>query len=95
MMANLQNVANVRVAAREAKKQADAAFYEDELARQRERFSDAHGQCTDDVRREAACWIAAAAMVFERDAERIPSRAKRAVELLKHRGFHARSEAPA
>ncbi|WP_432778267.1 hypothetical protein QZL74_15890 [Burkholderia gladioli pv. alliicola] len=94
-MANLQNIADVRVAAREAKRQADSAFYEDELEHQRERFSEAHGRCTDEVRREAACWIAAAAMVFERDSERIPSRAKRAVELLKHAVFMLDPKAPA
>lgn len=89
------NVTTARLIAREAKRDADVAFYESELERQRERFSGAHGRCRDEARREAACWIAAAAMVFERDAERIPSRAKRAVELLKHAVFMLDPKAPA
>ncbi|WP_186066317.1 hypothetical protein [Burkholderia gladioli] len=86
---------SARVAARRAKKQADAAFYESELEHQRERLSEARGRCTDEVRREAACWIAAAAAVFERDAERMPSCAKRAIELLKHAVFMLDPNAPA
>lgn len=76
-------------------KRADAAFYKSELTRQRERFAKALGQSVDEARREAACWIAAAATVFERDAERMPSRAKRAVELLKHAVFMLDPKAPA
>ncbi|AOR68198.1 hypothetical protein BBJ41_11995 [Burkholderia stabilis] len=86
---------SARAAARRAKKQADAAFYESELTLQRERFAEALGRSIDEGRREAACWIAAAATVFERDAERIPSRAKRAVELLKHAVFMLDPKAPA
>ncbi|ARL07629.1 hypothetical protein [Burkholderia pseudomallei] len=86
---------NVRAAARAEKKRADAAFYESELERQRERLSEARGRCTDEVRREAASWIATAATVFERDAERMPSRAKRAIELLKHAVFMLDPKAPA
>lgn len=89
------NTSNARAAAREEKKRADAAFYESELERQRERLSEARGRCSDEVRREAACGIATAATVFERDAERIPSRAKRAVELLKHAVFMLDPKAPA
>ncbi|RQQ22996.1 hypothetical protein DF111_14610 [Burkholderia stagnalis] len=95
MMTNSVVVTSARVAAREAKRDADAAFYESELARQRERFADALGRSVDEARREAACWIAAAATVFERDAERMPSRAKRAVELLKHAVFMLDPKAPA
>lgn len=94
-MTSKVNVTGARVMAREAKKQADAAFYESELERQRERFSEAHGRCSDEARREAACWIATAAMVFERDAERMPSRSKRAVDLLKHAVFMLDPKAPA
>ncbi|WP_254212166.1 hypothetical protein [Burkholderia multivorans] len=94
-MTNRLNVTDARAMARDAKKHADAAFYESELERQRERLSEARGRCTDEVRREAACWIATAATVFERDAERIPSRAKRAVELLKHAVFMLDPKAPA
>ncbi len=95
MMTNSVNVTSARVAAREAKRNADTAFYESELERQRERFAEAHVRCVDEGRREAACWIAAAATVFERDAERMPSRAKRAVELLKHAVFMLDPKAPA
>ncbi len=94
-MTNGMNVTNARVEARKAKRDADAAFYESELERQRERFAEAHVRCVDDGRREAACWIAAAATVFERDAERMPSLAKRAVELLKHAVFMLDPKAPA
>ncbi|KWF01350.1 hypothetical protein WT55_30315 [Burkholderia pseudomultivorans] len=94
MMTNRLDVTDARATARDAKKQADAAFYEGELERQRERFSEAHGRCVDEARREAACWIATAAMVFERDAERMPSRAKRAVDLLKHAVFMLDPKAP-
>ncbi|WP_436407738.1 hypothetical protein [Burkholderia cepacia] len=94
-MTNSVNVTHARVAAREAKRDADAAFYESELERQRERLSEARGRCADEVRREAACWIATAATVFERDAERMPSRAKRAIELLKHAVFMLDPKAPA
>ncbi|MBF3838262.1 hypothetical protein ISF68_01615 [Burkholderia pseudomallei] len=84
-----------RSVARAVKKQADAAFYESELERQRDRFADAHARSNDEVRREAASWIVAAAVVFERDAERMPSRTKRAVELLKHAVFMLDPKAPA
>ncbi|KVQ45487.1 hypothetical protein WK03_15600 [Burkholderia cepacia] len=94
-MADTVDVTSMRVAARETKKQADAAFYESELERQRERFAEAHACCVDEGRREAACWIAAAATVFERDAERMPTRAKRAIELLKHAVFMLDPKAPA
>ncbi|MCA8291992.1 hypothetical protein [Burkholderia vietnamiensis] len=94
-MANSVNVTSARVAAREAKRDADTAFYESELERQRERFADALGRSADEARREAACWIAAAATVFERDAARMPSRAKRAIELLKHAVFMLDPKAPA
>ncbi|MFJ1211059.1 hypothetical protein [Burkholderia pyrrocinia] len=94
-MTNSVSVTTVRVAAREAKREADAAFYESELMRQRERFAEALGRSVDEGRREAACWIAAAATVFERDAERMPSRAKRAVELVKHAVFMLDPKAPA
>ncbi|WP_186023128.1 hypothetical protein [Burkholderia gladioli] len=94
-MTNCLDVTDARVMARDAKKQADAAFYESELERQRERFAEAHVRCADEARREAACWIAAAATVFERDADRMPSRAKRAVELLKHAVFMLDPKAPA
>ncbi|PRG81667.1 hypothetical protein C6T58_12875 [Burkholderia multivorans] len=95
MMTNNVNVTNARAAAREAKRDADAAFYESELERQRERFAEAHACCVDEGRREAACWIAAAATVFERDAERMPTRARRAIELLKHAVFMLDPKAPA
>ncbi|WP_244129881.1 hypothetical protein [Burkholderia gladioli] len=94
MSSNL-DVTDVREMAREAKKQADAAFYDRELIRQRERFAEAFARSADGARREAACWIAAAATVFERDAERMPSRAKRAIELLKHAVFMLDPKAPA
>ncbi|AOJ75286.1 MULTISPECIES: hypothetical protein [Burkholderia] len=89
------DTSNARAVARDEKKRADAAFYKSELTRQRERFAKALGQSVDEARREAACWIAAAATVFERDAERMPSRAKRAVELLKHAVFMLDPKAPA
>jgi hypothetical protein len=94
-MTNSVNVTNARAAAREAKRDADAAFYDRELERQRERFAEAHAGCVDKGRREAACWIAAAATVFERDAKRMPTRAKRAIELLKHAVFMLDPKAPA
>ncbi|GAB7536110.1 hypothetical protein [Burkholderia sp. 3C] len=88
------SVATARVAARQAKQEADAAFYECELERQHERFTEALTRGADEARREAACWIVAAATVFERDAERIPSRARRAVELIKHAIFMLDPKAP-
>ncbi|ACQ97417.1 hypothetical protein [Burkholderia pseudomallei] len=89
-MANLTKACECS-AARAAKKQADAEFYESELERHRDRFADAHARSNDEVRREAASWIAAAAAVFER----MPSRTKRAVELFKHAVFMLDSKTPA
>ncbi|WP_070108379.1 hypothetical protein [Burkholderia plantarii] len=84
-----------RAAAKAAKKRADSAFYGSQLTHQRERFAKACSASTDDGRRQAANQIVEAAKVFEQDARRMPSRAKRAIELLKQAVFMLDPRAPA
>lgn len=83
----MTNATNARAAARETKKQADAEFYDCELCRLHELFSDVLQGVEQGVRRDAACMIVTAAGVFERDAVRMPTRAKHAVRLLKEAIF--------
>ncbi len=83
----ITSATNARAMARDTKRQADAEFYDCELSRLHELFSDLL-QCTEQgVRRDAACMIVTAAGVFERDAVRMPTRAKHAVRLLKEAIF--------
>ena len=83
----MSNAMNARATARETKKQVDAEFYECELCRLHELFSDVLQGTEQGVRRDAACMIVTAAGVFERDAVRTPTRAKHAVRLLKEAIF--------
>ncbi|AOJ52377.1 hypothetical protein A8H32_05935 [Burkholderia thailandensis] len=83
----MTNTTNARAAARETKKQADAEFYDCELNRLYELFSDVCERTSDEYRVEAARMIVVAAAVFDRDSKTIPSRAKHAVRLLKEAIF--------
>ncbi|WGS41940.1 hypothetical protein LFL97_19850 [Burkholderia sp. JSH-S8] len=83
----MTNATNSRAVARETKKQVDAEFYDCELCRLHELFNEVLQAAEQGVRREAACMIVTAAGVFERDAARMPTRAKHAVRLLKEAIF--------
>ncbi|SDE01818.1 hypothetical protein [Paraburkholderia lycopersici] len=84
-----------RDAAAAAKKAADTVHYAAQIARQRDRYAAAYSRCQDGARQEAARAICVGAAVFERDAERMPMRAKRVVELLKQAVFMLDPKAPA
>ncbi len=88
------NGAVAGTAERATKKQVDIDFYESEIAHQRDRLAEAYAHSADEVRRDAANGIAAAVAVFEQDARCMPSRAKRAIELLKHAVFMLDPKAP-
>ncbi|PXW18433.1 hypothetical protein [Paraburkholderia caballeronis] len=91
----IKEAASLRDVANADKKAADAALYAAQIARQRERYAAAYSRCSDGARQEAARGICVAAAVFENDAKRMPTRAKRAVELLKHAVFMLDPKAPA
>ncbi len=78
---------NARAVAREIKRQTDAEFYDCELNRLYELFSDVCERVSDECRVEAARMIVVAAAVFDRDSKTIPSRAKHAIRLLKEAIF--------
>ncbi|KVA05251.1 hypothetical protein WI41_18195 [Burkholderia latens] len=78
---------DTRVAARASKKQADAEFYDCELNRLYELFSEVCDRTSSEYRCEAARMIVVAAAVFDRDSKTIPSRAKHAIRLLKEAIF--------
>ncbi|WDD94861.1 hypothetical protein Bsp3421_005007 [Burkholderia sp. FERM BP-3421] len=77
------NVKNEHAAARASKKQVDAEFYDCELTRLHDLMSEVLQRTEHGMRREAACMVAVGAGVFERDAISMPSRAKRAIRLMK------------
>ena len=81
------SVTNVRAAARASKKQADVEFYDCELNRLYELFSEVCERTSSEYRCEAARLIVVAAAVFDRDSKTIPSRAKHAIRLLKEAIF--------
>ncbi|CAJ3000482.1 Uncharacterised protein [Burkholderia pseudomallei] len=83
----MTNETIARAAARETKKQADAEFYDCELNRLYELFSDVIERTSNEYRCEAARMIVVAAGVFDRDSKTIPSRAKHAIRLLKEAVF--------
>lgn len=84
-----------RDAAAAAKRAFDAALYASQIARQRERYAAAYSRCKDGARQEAARAICVGAAIFESDAKRMPSRAKRVVDLLKQAVFMLDPKAPA
>ncbi|KGS56429.1 MULTISPECIES: hypothetical protein [Burkholderia] len=81
------SVTNARAAARASKKQADVEFYDCELNRLYELFSEVCERTSSEYRCEAARMIVVAAAVFDRDSKTIPSRAKHAIRLLKEAIF--------
>ncbi|ARL94668.1 hypothetical protein [Burkholderia pseudomallei] len=81
------SVTNTRAAARASKKQADVEFYDCELNRLYELFSEVCERTSSEYRCEAARMIVVAAAVFDRDSKAIPSRAKHAIRLLKEAIF--------
>ncbi|KGS41977.1 hypothetical protein X992_4541 [Burkholderia pseudomallei MSHR5492] len=81
------SVTNARAAARASKKQADVEFYDFELNRLYELFSEVCERTSSEYRCEAARMIVVAAAVFDRDSKTIPSRAKHAIRLLKEAIF--------
>ncbi|RPE23043.1 hypothetical protein DF122_05210 [Burkholderia pseudomallei] len=83
----MPNATNARAVARETKKQADLEFYDCELNRLYELFSEVCERTASEYRCEAARMIVVAAAVFDRDSKTIPSRAKHAVRLLKEAIF--------
>ena len=95
MVDSIKKAASERDAANANKKSADSALYAAQIARQRERYAAAYSRCQDGARQEAARAICVAAAVFENDAKQMPTRAKRAVELLKHAVFMLDPKAPA
>lgn len=91
----VQQAASERDAARAAKRAADTEHFAAQIARQRERYAAAYSRCGDGARQEAARAICVGAAVFESDAKRMPMRAKRVIELLKHAVFMLDPKAPA
>ncbi|NHH81710.1 hypothetical protein [Burkholderia gladioli] len=81
------SVTNARAAARARKKQADVEFYDCELNRLYELFSEVCERTSSEYRCEAARMIVVAAAVFDRDSKTVPSRAKHAIRLLKEAIF--------
>ena len=74
---------------------ADAAHFAALMARQRERYAAAFARRNDAERSELARAIYRAAALFEADAKHMPSRARKAVELLKSAVFLLDPGAPA
>lgn len=95
MAESIEKAASERKAANAQKKSADAALYAAQIAHQRERYAAAYGRCQDSARQEAARAICVGAALFESDSKRIPTRAKRVVDLLKHAVFMLDPKAPA
>lgn len=83
----MTHATSARAVAREIKRQTDAEFYDCELNRLYELFSDVCERASDECRVEAARMIVVAAAVFDRDSKTIPSRAKHAIRLLKEAIF--------
>ncbi|WP_051453768.1 hypothetical protein [Paraburkholderia caribensis] len=92
---NQRTQAGELASARAAKKLAEASLYQALIARQRERYAAAYGRCVDTENREAARAMFTGAALFEGQAKRIPSRAKKAVEALKLAVFLLDPKAPA
>lgn len=88
---NMRELASVRA----EKKAAESALFQALITRQRERYAAAYGRCDDTESREAARAMYAGAAVFERQAQRFPSRAKKAVEALRLAVFLLDPKAPA
>ncbi|KLU22267.1 hypothetical protein EOS_31550 [Caballeronia mineralivorans PML1(12)] len=91
----MERTQSEREAARVAKHAAESRHYAAVIARQRERYSAAYGRTHDMEAREAARAMFVAAAIFERDANRIPSRAKKAIDALKLAVFMLDPKAPA
>ena len=81
--------------ARANRKAAETEHFSRLLAHQRERYRLAYERCGDSARRDAACGMLAAAAAFEVDGKRIPSRLKKATEIIKIAVFLLDPKAPA
>ncbi|WP_232341692.1 hypothetical protein [Burkholderia pseudomallei] len=91
---NEQSAADLELA-RAAQKLAEIEHYRALIAHQRERYIAAYNRCRDSPRKEVANSMIAAAVIFESDGKRIPTRLKKAVDVIKIAVFMLDPKAPA
>lgn len=81
--------------ARIAQKTAEVEHYSSLVAHQRQRYVTAYERCDDMIRKDAASGMVAAAVVLESDGKHIPTRLKKAAEVIKIAVFLLDPKAPA
>lgn len=81
--------------ARATQKTAEIQHYWTLVEHQHERYALAHEHCVDKDRKEAARGMMAAAAIFEIDGRRMPSRLKKAADVIKIAVFLLDPKAPA